>query len=300
MSPPGDTPLYTFGYSPTVVQLLARRTAAQIASFLLPSLRAGMHVLDCGCGPGSITIGLADVVAPGEVVGIDIKPSQITLARTQAAQRGLTNIRFQVGNVTQLPFPEAPFDAVFGCNILMQFQDPRPVLTEVCRVVKPGGVVGFRELTFDGNLYEPPAGARHQYYALLTRRLQHNGGDPWMGRRLGTWCCRAGLQRVTMAASYVSAGTPDEKQAAYDEQARLCEDGAWMEQAIALGWISRDGRERLSRALRAEVPSQRPSLPWPVAPSSAGRQAPLHRRHRACRRGRRYTALPPVLTRDTG
>ena len=44
-------------------------------------------------------------------------------------------------------------------NILMQFQDPLLVLTEVCRVVKPGGVVGFRELTFDGNLYEPPAGA---------------------------------------------------------------------------------------------------------------------------------------------
>jgi SAM-dependent methyltransferase len=161
-------------------------------------------------------------------------------------------ITFQVVNVMQLPFPEATFDAVFGSNILLQFQDPRPVLTEVCRVVKPGGVVGFRELTFDGNLYEPPAGARHQYYALLTRMAQHNGGDPCMGRRLGTWFCRAGLRRVTMAASYVSAGTPEEKQAAYDEQARLCEESAWMEQAIALGWISRDGRDRLSTALRAE------------------------------------------------
>ena len=252
MRTPGDTHLYTFGYSPTAVQLLARRTAARIAGFLLPYLRAGMHVLDRGCGPGSITIGLAEVVAPGEVVGIDIEPSQITLACTQAAQRGLTNLRFAVGNVRQLPFPEATFDAVFGCNILMQFQDPRLVLTEVCRVVKPGGVVGFRELTFDGNLYEPPAGARQQYYALLTRMLQHNGGEPCMGRRLGTWFCRAGLRRVTMAASYVSAGTPEEKQAAYDEQARLCEEGAWMEQAIALGWISREGRERLSTALRAE------------------------------------------------
>jgi ubiquinone/menaquinone biosynthesis C-methylase UbiE len=252
MSTPGDKHFYTYGYSPTTVQRLARRTAARIASFFLPYLRAGMHVLDCGCGPGSITIGLADVVAPGEVVGIDIEPSQITLARTQAAQRGLTNIRFEVGNVMQLPFPEATFDAVFGSNILMQFQDPLLVLTEVCRVVKPGGVVGFRELTFDGNLYEPPAGARHQYYALLTRMMQHNGGEPFMGRRLGTWLCRAGFRRVTMAASYVSAGTPEEKQAVYEEQARLCEEGAWMEQAIALGWISRDGREHLRTALRAE------------------------------------------------
>ena len=73
-----------------------------------------------------------------------------------------------------------------------------------------------------------------------------------MGRRLGTWLGRAGFRRVTMAASYVSAGTPEEKQAAYEAQARLCEEGAWMEQAIALGWISRDGRERLCTALRAE------------------------------------------------
>ena len=50
----------------------------------------------------------------------------------------------------------------------------------------------------------------------------------------------------------VSAGTPEEKQAVYEEQARLCEEGAWMEQAIALGWISRDGREHLRTALRAE------------------------------------------------
>ena len=60
MSTPGDTLLYTFGYSLTAVHMLARRTTARIASFLLPYLRAGMHVLNCRCGPGSITIGLAE------------------------------------------------------------------------------------------------------------------------------------------------------------------------------------------------------------------------------------------------
>ena len=56
---------------------LAKRMASQEAAFLLPHLRAGMHVLDAGCGPGSITLGLAAAVAPGEVVGIDIQPSQV-------------------------------------------------------------------------------------------------------------------------------------------------------------------------------------------------------------------------------
>jgi SAM-dependent methyltransferase len=232
--------------------MMAGRTAASHAGFLLPYLRAGMHVLDCGCGPGSITLGLAEVVAPGEVVGIDIESAQIALARTQAAQRGGPNIRFDVGDVRHLPYPDATFDAVFGHTILIQFHDPVPLLTEVYRVMKPGGVVGFRENAHEGNLYEPPEGARQQYLALLIRLVQHNGGDPFVGRRLGALLSRAGFGRVTMSASYQSAGTPEEKHVAYDREARLCDEAPWMDQAMALGWISRDARARLSAALRAE------------------------------------------------
>ena len=67
---------YTLGYSPQTIQQLQRRTAAKEAGFLLSHLSAGMHLLDCGCGPGSITVGLAEAVAPGQVVGIDIEPSE--------------------------------------------------------------------------------------------------------------------------------------------------------------------------------------------------------------------------------
>jgi ubiquinone/menaquinone biosynthesis C-methylase UbiE len=252
MSLPDDKNIYTFGYSPTATQMMAGRNAEGHAGFLLPYVRAGMHVLDCGCGPGSITLGLAEVVAPGEVVGVDIEPAQIALARAQAAQRGCTNVRFDVGNVLHLPYPEATFDAVFGHTIVMQFQDPLPMLTEVYRVVKPGGVVGFREPAFEGNLYEPPEGARHQYLTLFIRMLQHNGSHPLVGRQLGALLGRAGFRRVAMSASYHSAGTPEEKQVAYERNARLCAEAAWMEQAMALGWISRDARDRLSAALRAE------------------------------------------------
>jgi ubiquinone/menaquinone biosynthesis C-methylase UbiE len=53
---------------------LTRRTAAREGAFFLPHLRPGMRVLDCGCGPGSITVGLAAAVAPGQAVGIDLEP----------------------------------------------------------------------------------------------------------------------------------------------------------------------------------------------------------------------------------
>lgn len=93
---------------------------------------------------------------------------QIDFARTQAEQRGCTNIRFDVGDVLHLPYPDATFDGVFGHTILMQFQEPLPMLTEVYRVVKPGGGVGFREVAFDGNLYEPPGGLVNSTICSLT------------------------------------------------------------------------------------------------------------------------------------
>jgi SAM-dependent methyltransferase len=247
-----NTPIYTAGYGPSAIASLARRTAAEHAGFLLPHLRAGMRVLDCGCGPGTITLGLAAVVAPGEVVGIDIAPAPIARARAEAAHQGCPNIRFEVGTVVSLPYPEATFDAVFGHTILMQCADPRPVLAEVYRVLKPGGVVGFREPAGQGNLYAPPAGAFHQYFTLFMRMLQHNGSNPLVGHQLGTLLCHAGFERVTLSASYEGKGSPAEKQAHYDRLARRCYEDAWMAQAIALGWISHDTRDRLSTALRVE------------------------------------------------
>src|SRR5215218_2744965 len=82
------------GDAPAVDAELATRTVAREAAFLLPHLRPGMRLLDVGCGPGSITLGLAATVAPGEVVGLDLRPEVIAQARASAAARGVANVRF--------------------------------------------------------------------------------------------------------------------------------------------------------------------------------------------------------------
>jgi ubiquinone/menaquinone biosynthesis C-methylase UbiE len=66
-------------FTPATVQHYASRTAVQQAAFFLPHLRLrpGMSLLGCGCGPGTITTGLAQAVAPGQVVGIDIEPNLV-------------------------------------------------------------------------------------------------------------------------------------------------------------------------------------------------------------------------------
>jgi ubiquinone/menaquinone biosynthesis C-methylase UbiE len=124
---------------------MARRTAAQEAAFFLPHLRPGMRVLDVGCGPGSITVGLAEVVAPGEVVGIDVQQSQVERARDLAVERGVANVRFEVGDVYRLPFLDHSFDAVFAHTVLMHLQEPVRALAEARRVLRPGGITGVRD-----------------------------------------------------------------------------------------------------------------------------------------------------------
>ena len=91
------TPEYTMGYSPEFLQLLDRRNAQANASHLMPRLEAGQRLLDFGCGPGTITVGLAQAVNPGEVHGIDMEESQIELARAAAAAGGPRQHHFSRG-----------------------------------------------------------------------------------------------------------------------------------------------------------------------------------------------------------
>ena len=82
----GGRPFY--GYDAADVQRsYTNRDAVQVANFLVPHLSEGMSVLDCGCGPGPLTLGFAEIVAPGRVVGIDIEPTMIDQANQLAADR---------------------------------------------------------------------------------------------------------------------------------------------------------------------------------------------------------------------
>lgn len=76
-----DGRIYAFGYSLAAVDLMETRSAAMNAAFLLPELAEDFSVLDIGCDPGSITVGLAEHFPSGQAMGLDIEPSQIELAR---------------------------------------------------------------------------------------------------------------------------------------------------------------------------------------------------------------------------
>jgi len=185
---------------------LAARTAARDAAFLLPRLRPGMRVLDVGCGPGSITLGLAEAVSPGEVVGVDIQPAQVGQARTLAASREVRNVRFEAASIYALPFPDRCFDAAFANGVVMHLAEPVRALAELRRVLRRGGIAGVRDPDFGASLYAPMTALLERLLALRVQVRRHNGGDPFRPRHYRRLLLEAGFARAEAGASVEAAG----------------------------------------------------------------------------------------------
>ena len=201
---------YSQRSNPEFEAIMALRTAAKEGAFFLPYLRQGMRLLDVGCGPGSITLGLAETVSPGYAVGIDFQPTQIAQAQALSAARGVKNTRFEVADAYQLPFPDGCFDAVFANAVLWHLRQPVRALVEMRRVLRPGGIVGVRDCDWGGRIYAPATPQLEQWFALTIRIRQRNGGDPFLGRNHRRLLLEAGFMQPKSSVSVWSAGTPDE------------------------------------------------------------------------------------------
>jgi len=195
---------YTPGYSEVAVRYMKRRYAARDAAFALPRLKPGMKLLDCGCGPGTITVGLAEAVTPGSVVGVDLEPSQVALAEKTAAERGIKNARFEVASVYQLPFPDCSFDVVFSHALFEHLVEPPAALHEIHRVLRPGGMVALSSPDWSGNLMAPRDPEAERAIEVLMAIQKRNGGNPYVGREFGRLLQETGFLRIGLTARYDS------------------------------------------------------------------------------------------------
>ena len=201
---------YSPGYGEKLVESYAQRGVAREAKFLVPHLKAGMNLLDCGCGPGTITIGLAALLSEGKVTGIDRESSQIELALTNAKRQDTANAFFRVGSVYELPFEDEEFDVVFAHAVLQHLNEPVQALQEMRRVLKPGGIIGVRD-DDQGSLIMYPANENLRAMLSLFRRIMlHHGGNAEVGRQHRALLRQAGFVRTQASASTECDGTSAE------------------------------------------------------------------------------------------
>ena len=206
----GAPDYYTMGFSESVVTLLRRFSAENQAKHLLPHLRPGLRLLDFGCGPGTISVGLAKAVSPGEMHGIDLEESQVANARAVAEAGGLDNAVFHVGDVTDLPFEDGFFDVAHGHAILTHVPDTEAALSEVMRVLKPGGIVSCREAVFECSFLAPGFEVTEGAWETFSQLLIADDGYPNIGKDLKQILLEAGFANPQASASFDCYSTPED------------------------------------------------------------------------------------------
>ncbi len=193
---------YTPCYSERSVSFMAGRTVATHGAFFLPYLDPGLDLLDLGCGPGSITIGLAQRVTPGRVTAVDADATQVELAAAALRGIGVTDARALVAGADALPLDDESVDRVFSHALLEHVPNPIAVLRETHRVLRPGGVIGVCSPDWSGFLLAPFPDEVDEAIRLYTARQRANGGNPEVGHDLGELLDQAGFSDVHVDARY--------------------------------------------------------------------------------------------------
>lgn len=203
MRPPTDSDTTSYvidGGRPGAARLavLARVRASASEDFMLRAgLRAGHRCLDLGCGSGELTTRLAEIAAPGEVVGIDFDPGIVAVATERAAQASTTHVpRFMVANVEALPEGLGGFDLVSARYVLSHLRDPLGVLRSMWSLCRPGGVVAVEDTDVDAMSSEPHCPALDRCIELNRALTQARGLTSRVGPQLVGLLEQAGFARI--------------------------------------------------------------------------------------------------------
>jgi SAM-dependent methyltransferase len=202
---------YTHGHHESVLRSHTWRTAENSAAYLVPHLRPGLSLLDIGCGPGTITADLADLVAPAPVIGLDAADDVIAQATAYAAERGVVNLRFEVGDLFHLPYPDGAFDVIHLHQVLQHLSDPVAALSELRRVLAVGGVLAARDSDYGAFSWAPPDPALDRWLALYFEITRRNGHDAAIGPKLLGHAHAAGFSDVTVSSTTWTYADPESR-----------------------------------------------------------------------------------------
>jgi SAM-dependent methyltransferase len=236
------------------------RTAGEAAAFLLPELQPDMRLLDVGCGPGSITVGLAEHLSAGEVIGIDLSEATLAQAAADAEARGLENLHYQRDNIYELSFEDASFDVVYAHQVLQHLGNRPAAVAEMFRVLKPGGLVAVRDVDWGTAAFWPPEPWLDRFLEVYQQTARMQGGEPNMGRQMRALFNEAGVTDCRLSAAVWCYTTEDATTTWGDTYAERLETSSIGQLAVEGGFATRAEIEAMAAAFRTWA--RKPDATW--------------------------------------
>jgi arsenite methyltransferase len=141
----------------------------------IAELHSGETVLDLGSGGGiDVILSAKRVGASGTAYGLDMTDEMLALARQNAADAGVTNVHFLKGVIEEIPLPASSVDVVISNCVINLSVDKPAVLTEIARVLKPGGRIGISDIVAEDHLTPQDRAARGSYVGCIAGALSRS------------------------------------------------------------------------------------------------------------------------------
>ncbi|KAK3703247.1 hypothetical protein LTR37_014587 [Vermiconidia calcicola] len=200
------------------------------------------------CGPGSITVDLAKRVPNGHVTGIETESDPLKEGQRLADHEGVKNVTFEVGDAHKLSYEDNKFDMVHAHQVLQHVGDPVKVLTEMRRVVKPGGIVACRESAVPA--WYPESKGIEMADELFRRMSRDRGGNPHPGSHIHMWAQQAGFERsqITCTTGSWCFSSPDERAYWGGSNAARAESSGLAKTAVGKGYATADDLTKMVNA----------------------------------------------------
>jgi SAM-dependent methyltransferase len=174
------------------LKLLNELTNRHFIDFL--ELEETMSVLEVGSGLGILAQEVARLVPRGEVFGVEYFAEQLALAHSS-----LPNLHFLQGDAHALRFEDGRFDLVYCRYVLEHLADPLQALTEMRRVLKPGGRVFVQENNILVNVFYPERPLFEELWKRFAVLQEKLGGDALIGKKLFPLLKQAGFEEIKLS-----------------------------------------------------------------------------------------------------